>query len=114
MLDLFIGTLKDNIQHDVLLFEPSSLEKAFMMARKVESKNMTMTTRKSFSNAYRENNVPSSKPPKRLAHQQLDEEGVVIYIPIMCNQFLCEYIPRDIRVLFMVTNPLVPYKLSNF
>ena len=38
LLDLFIGTLKDNIQHEVCLFEPSSLEKDFMMARKVESK----------------------------------------------------------------------------
>ena len=60
LLDLFIGTLKDNNQHEVCLFEPSSLEKDFMMARKVESKNMPMTTRKSFSKTYRENNVPSS------------------------------------------------------
>ena len=73
LLDIFIGTLKDNIQHEVCLFEPSSLDKAFMMARKVESKNMAMTTRKSFSNTYRENNVPSSKPPQRLTLQQLDE-----------------------------------------
>ena len=36
LLDLFIGTLKDNIQHEVCLFEPSSLDKAFMMARKVD------------------------------------------------------------------------------
>ena len=28
LLDLFIGTLKDNIQHEVRLFEPTSLEKA--------------------------------------------------------------------------------------
>ena len=45
LLDLFIGTLKDNIQHEVRLFEPS----------------------------YRENNVPSYKPPQRLTPQQLDE-----------------------------------------
>ena len=44
-----------------------------MMARKVESKNMEMTTRKAFSNTYRENNVPSYKPPQRLTPQQLDE-----------------------------------------
>ena len=44
-----------------------------MMARKVESKNMAMTTRKAFSNPYRENNVPSSKPPQSLTLQQLDE-----------------------------------------
>jgi len=39
-LDLFIGTLKENIQHEVSLLEPTSLEKDFMLARKVESKNM--------------------------------------------------------------------------
>ena len=45
-----------------------------MMARKVESKNMAMTTRKAFSNTYKENNVPSSKAPQRLKPQhQLDE-----------------------------------------
>ena len=32
-----------------------------------------MTTRKGFSDSYRENNVPSSKPPQRLKPQQLDE-----------------------------------------
>ena len=54
LLDLFIGTLKDDIQHEVCIFEQSSLEKDFMMERKVESKNMAMTTRKGFSNTYRE------------------------------------------------------------
>ena len=34
---------------------------------------MAMTTRKAFSNTYRENNVPSSKPPQRLKPQQLYE-----------------------------------------
>ena len=46
------------------------------MARKVESKNIARTTRKAFSNTYRENNVPSSKPPQRLTPQQLDERRV--------------------------------------
>ena len=44
-----------------------------MMVRKVESKNMEITTKKAFSNTYRENNVPSSKQPQRLTPQQLDE-----------------------------------------
>ena len=73
LLDLFIGTLKDNLQHEVCFFEPSSLEKAFVMARKVESKIMAMITRKPFSNTYRENNVPYSKPPQRLTPIQLNE-----------------------------------------
>ena len=38
LLDLFFGTLKDNIQHEARLFGPSSLENYFMMARKVEKK----------------------------------------------------------------------------
>ena len=61
-LDLFIGTLKDKIQHEACLLEPSSLENDFMMERKVESKNMLTNTRNTTSNAYRENGVPSNKP----------------------------------------------------
>ena len=72
-LDLFLGTLKENIQHEVSLFEPTSLEKAFILARKVERK--IMATRRIPSNTYKENNVSSSIPPKptRLTPQQLDE-----------------------------------------
>ena len=60
LLDLFIGTLKDKIQHEVHLFEPSSLSNDLMMERKVESKNMVMTTRNTTSNTYIENDVPSN------------------------------------------------------
>ena len=42
-IDVFIGSLKDNIQHDVRLWEPDSLEKAFRLARKMESKIMATT-----------------------------------------------------------------------
>ena len=73
LLDLFIGTLKDNIQHEVRLFKPPSLEKAFMMARKVESKNMVVDTRNTTSNTYKENDVHSSNQPQRLTPQQLEE-----------------------------------------
>ena len=34
---------------------------------------MALTTRNVFSNRYRENHVPSSKPPQRLKPQQIDE-----------------------------------------
>ena len=34
-IDVFIGTLKDNIQHEVCLWEPNSLEKAFRLERKL-------------------------------------------------------------------------------
>ena len=75
LIDVFIGTLKDNIQHEVHLWEPKSLENAFKVARNVESKNMAMATRRTNPNIYRENNAPSSKTPQptRLTPQQLEE-----------------------------------------
>ena len=37
-IDVFIGTLKDNIQHEVHLWESDSLEKAFRLGRKWKAK----------------------------------------------------------------------------
>ena len=73
-IDVFIGTLKDNIQHDVRLWEPDSLEKAFRLARKMESK--IMATRKHTSHNYKEGSVvtPSLPQPIRLTPQQLEEK----------------------------------------
>ena len=78
LIDVFIWTLKDKIQHEVLLWEPKSLENAFKVARNVESKNMAMATRRTTPNIYQENNVPSSKTtqPTRLKPQQLEERKV--------------------------------------
>jgi hypothetical protein len=75
LIDVFIGTLKDNIQHEVRLWEPKSLENAFKVARNVEGKNMAMATRRTYPNNYRENNAPSPKThqPTRLTPQQLEE-----------------------------------------
>jgi hypothetical protein len=75
MIDVFIGTLNDNIQHEVLLWEPKSLENAFKVERNVESKNMAMDTRRTTPNIYQENNVTSYKTPQRtrLTPQQLEE-----------------------------------------
>ena len=75
LLDLFMGTLKDNIQHELCILEPTSLEMAFKLERRVESKNMAMATKRFPSNTYKENNVPSSNLPKptRLTPQQMDE-----------------------------------------
>jgi len=39
-IDFFIGTLNGNIQHEIRLWEPDSLEKTFMLARKIESEIM--------------------------------------------------------------------------
>ena len=73
MLDIFMGTLKEIIQHEVCLLEPKFLEHAFSVARKVENKNMA--TRRVATNNYRENHVPSPNftQPTRLTPQQMDE-----------------------------------------
>jgi hypothetical protein len=75
LIDVFIRTLKDNIQHEVHLWEPKSLENSFKVERSDESKNMAMATRRTNPNIYRENNAPSSKTPQptRLTPQQLEE-----------------------------------------
>ena len=70
---MFIGTLKDNIQHDVRLWEPDSLDKAFMLARKMESK--IMETKKHTTHNYKDGSVvaPSLLQPTRLTPQKLEE-----------------------------------------
>jgi hypothetical protein len=75
LIDVFIGNLINNIQHEVFLWEPKSLENAFRVERNVESKNMAMDTRRTNPNIYRENNAPSYKTPQptRLTPQQLEE-----------------------------------------
>ena len=75
LLDLFIGTLKDKIQHEVRIFEPTSLEKSFMVERKVESKNLKMVAWRTMPNNSKESNVPSTNPPQptRLTPHQLEE-----------------------------------------
>jgi len=65
-----MGTLKENIQHEVRLWEPKSLENAFRVARNVESKNMVMATRRTNPNIYRKNSAPSSKTPQQLEERK--------------------------------------------
>ena len=73
-IDVSIGTLMDKIQHEVLLLELDSLEKAFRLARKVERK--IMATTKSTSHNYKDGSVasPSLPQPSRLTPQQLEEK----------------------------------------
>jgi hypothetical protein len=68
-----MGTLKENIQHEVRWFEPKSLEKSFSMARKVENKSMA--TIRVATNNYREHHVPSPNLTQstKLTPQQMDE-----------------------------------------
>ena len=64
-VDVFIGSLKDNIQHEVRLWEPDSLEKTFSLARKIDNK--IMATRKSTTHNYKYGSVaaPSLPQPTR-------------------------------------------------
>ena len=74
MIDVFIGTLKDNIQHKVRVWEPDSLEKAFRLARKFECK--IMATRKPTTHIYKYGSVATPRLPQttRLTPQQLEEK----------------------------------------
>ena len=73
-IDVFIGTLKDNIQHEVRVWEPDSLEKAFRLARKIECK--IMATRNPTTHVYKDGSVATPKLPQptRLTPQQLEEK----------------------------------------
>jgi hypothetical protein len=75
LIDVFIGTLKDKIQHEVHLWESKSLENMFRVARNVESKNMAMASIRTTPNIYRENNVPYSQTTQltRLTPKKLEE-----------------------------------------
>ena len=67
--DVFIGTLKDNIQNEVHLWELDSLEKAFRLERKMERK--IMGTRKPNTHNHKDGSVatPSHPQPTRLTPQ---------------------------------------------
>jgi len=73
-IDASIGNLKDNIKHEVHLWEPNSLEMAFRLTRKVERK--IMATRKSTPHNYKDGIVvyPSLPQPTRLTQQKLEEK----------------------------------------
>ena len=73
-IDFFIGTLKDNIQHEVHIWEPDSMEKTFRLERKVECK--IMVTRKPTTHIYKYASVatPIIPQPTRLTPQKLEEK----------------------------------------
>jgi hypothetical protein len=72
-IDVFIGSLKDNIQHDVRLWEPDSLEKAFRLARKMESK--IMATRKHTTHNYKDGSVVApSLPEEKDQEKEMSKE----------------------------------------
>ena len=67
MIDVFKGDLKDNIQNEVHILEPDSLEKEFRVERKI------MATRKSTTHKYKDGSVVALSIPKptRLIPQKL-------------------------------------------
>ena len=71
MIDIFIWTLKDNMKHEVHLWEPNSLEKVFKLARKIECK--IMARRKPTTHIYKDGSVatPRLPQPTRLTPQKL-------------------------------------------
>ena len=65
-IDVFMGNLKDNIQHEVRLWEPDSLEKAFRLARKME-RNI-MATRKPTTHNYKDGSVLAQSLPQPIIY----------------------------------------------
>ena len=61
-IDVFIWNLKDIIQHEVRIWEPDSLEKAFRLARKIEYK--IMVTRKPTTHIYKDVSVSTPRIPQ--------------------------------------------------
>ena len=61
-IDVFIGTLKDNIQHEVHVWETDSLEKEFRLERKIECK--IMATRKPTTHIYKDGSVATPRLPQ--------------------------------------------------
>ena len=74
MIDVFIGTLKDNVQHEVRFWEPDSLEEAFELAKKIESE--IMETRNPTTHDYNYGSVFSLGLPQPtwFTLQQLEEK----------------------------------------
>ena len=73
-IDFFIGTLKDNIQHELHLWETDSLEKAFKWERKIERKIMETRNPTTHYYNYGSFSSPSLPQPTRVTPQQLEEK----------------------------------------
>ena len=73
-IDVFIGTLNDNIQHEVLFLKPDPSEKALKLERKIEIQ--IMATRKPTTHNYKYGIfvIPILPQPTRLTPQQLKEK----------------------------------------
>ena len=74
MNDLFLGGLKDHIQHEVRLFCPSSVNDSFILTRRVEEK--FLISRKQEANVTRDKgySIPYLAQPTRLTPQKIEEK----------------------------------------
>ena len=68
--DLFLGGLKDHIQHEVRMFSPSSINESFILARRVEEKYLI--PKKQGANVTREKGY--STQPTKLTPQKIKEK----------------------------------------
>ena len=87
-IDVFIGTLKDNIQHEFCVWEHDSLEKAFGLERKIECK--IMGRRKATTHIYKYWNVatPTLLQPTNLTPQQLEEKNKTTFSIVVIENTL--------------------------
>jgi len=68
-IDVFIGNLEDNIQHEVCLQEVDSLEKAYKLVRKVERKIMEIRKSTPHNYKYESFVCPILPQPTRVTSQ---------------------------------------------
>jgi len=87
-IDVFVGNLKDNIQHEVHLWEPNSLEKEFKLASKIKSK--IMATRKPTTHNYKDGSIPSPSLPQpaRLTPQKMKKKEQKGFITVVVENTL--------------------------
>ena len=77
-IDVSIGNLKDNIQHEVHLWELDSLKKSFRLARKIERK--IMATRNPTTHNYKDGSVVSPILTQPNNWKKKEEKGFVIVV----------------------------------
>jgi len=87
-IDVFIGSLNDNIQHDVHLWELDSLEKASRLARKMERK--IMATKKHTTHNYKDGSVlsPILSQDIRLTPEQLEKKESNGFVTVVIENTL--------------------------
>ena len=72
--DLFLGGLKDHIQHEVHMFFPSSLYDSFIFVHRVEEKFLISRKQGAKVTRDKEYSTPYLPQPTRLTPQQIEEK----------------------------------------